>query len=101
MGGNGTIDKLVLLLKMSDDKQTVIEEFKIHVGDTGSPEVQIALLTRRIGMLTEHLKGHTHDDHSRRGFLGLIGKRRRLLYHIMKRSENRYQTIINKLGLSK
>lgn len=84
-----------------DDKQAIIDEFKIHPADTGSPEVQIALLTHRIEKLRGHLKGHAHDDHSRRGFLGLIGKRRRLLYYLMRSAESRYQGIIDKLGLNK
>ena len=85
----------------ADDKQLIIDEFQTHSGDTGSPEVQIALLTHRIEKLQEHLKAHPHDDHSRRGFLGLIGKRRRLLYYLTKRSEKRYREILDKIGLSK
>jgi small subunit ribosomal protein S15 len=88
-------------MQLQDDKATIIEGFKTHVGDTGSPEVQIALLSQRIEKLSEHLKTHVQDDHSRRGLLGLVGKRRRMLYYLMKRSEERYQNIINKLGLSK
>ncbi len=83
------------------DKQEIIEEFKTHPDDTGSPEVQIALLTHRINSLQEHLEGHPQDDHSRRGFLGLIGKRRRMLYYLMKHAEDRYKNLVDKLGLNK
>ncbi|OGC54605.1 30S ribosomal protein S15 [candidate division WWE3 bacterium RIFCSPHIGHO2_01_FULL_48_15] len=70
-------------------------------GDTGSPEVQIALLTKRVGELTEHLKIHKKDLSSRRGLLGLVNKRRKLLMYLLKRDEKRYQSITKKLGLTK
>jgi small subunit ribosomal protein S15 len=80
-------------------KQEIIEKFKIHEGDTGSPEVQIALLTERITHLTEHLKVHKKDFHSRRGLLKMVGQRRRLLNYVRKCSVDRYRNIITELGL--
>jgi small subunit ribosomal protein S15 len=82
-------------------KKTVIAEYAIHEGDTGSAEVQIALLTNRINQLTEHLKVHKQDQHSRRGLMKLIGQRKRLLSYVNKEDVNRYQTVISKLGLRK
>lgn len=82
-------------------KQSVIEEFKLHESDTGSPEVQIALLSERINYLTEHFKTHKKDHHSRRGLLKLVGQRRRLLNYLRKRDVDRYLTLINRLGLRK
>ncbi len=82
-----------------EKKQTLIQQFRVHEGDTGSPEVQIALLTERISGLTEHFKLHTKDHHSRRGLLMLIGKRRSLLEYLRKRDPDRYRTIIEKLGI--
>jgi len=82
-------------------KQQIIEEFATKKGDTGSPEVQIALITEQIKNLTLHLKEHTHDVHSRRGLLSMVNKRRRLLQYLLKKEEDRYKTIIDKLGLSK
>ncbi len=80
-------------------KQQIIAEYGTKPGDTGSPEVQIALLTRRITDLTEHLKEHKHDHHSRRGLLILVGQRRRLLSYLTKTDIERYRAIIEKLGL--
>jgi len=80
-------------------KQEIIAEYGSGPTDTGSPEVQIALLTRRITELTEHLKEHKHDHHSRRGLLILVGQRRRLLQYLTKTDIARYRTIIEKLGL--
>ena len=82
-----------------DKKKSLIEQFRTHDGDTGSPEVQIALLTERINGLTEHFKNHTKDHHSRRGLLMLIGKRRGLLEYLRKKEAERYRTIIDKLGI--
>ncbi len=82
-------------------KQKIIKEFATKSGDTGSPEVQVALLTEQIKHLTAHLKEHTHDIHSRRGLLSMVNKRRRLLQYLVKKDEERYTVIIEKLGLSK
>ncbi|MEZ5116338.1 MAG: 30S ribosomal protein S15 [Candidatus Nanopelagicales bacterium] len=80
-------------------KQQIIAEYATAEGDTGSPEVQIALLTRRISDLTEHLKEHKHDHHSRRGLLILVGQRRRLLQYLAKTDITRYRSLIERLGL--
>ncbi|MDI9483471.1 MAG: 30S ribosomal protein S15 [Bacillota bacterium] len=82
-------------------KQEIIDTYKLHDGDTGSPEVQIALLTDRIIHLTEHLKIHKKDHHSRRGLLKMVGQRRGLLNYLMKKDINRYREIISKLELRK
>lgn len=82
-------------------KQRIIKEFANKEGDTGSPEVQVALLTEQIKNLTDHLKEHSHDIHSRRGLLSMVNKRRRLLQYLVKKDEPRYKDIIGKLGLSK
>ena len=82
-------------------KDQVIAEYATHEGDTGSPEVQIAVLTYRINELTEHLRTHIHDDHSRRGLLKMVGKRRNLLDYLAKKDINRYREIIAKLGIRK
>lgn len=84
-----------------EKKQQLIEEYAVHEGDTGSPEVQIALLTARISYLTEHLKEHKKDHHSRRGLLKMVGHRRRLLSYLNNNDIERYRTIIAKLGLRK
>ncbi|MBE5781601.1 MAG: 30S ribosomal protein S15 [Clostridiales bacterium] len=84
------------------DKETklqIIEQFKTHEGDTGSPEVQIALLTFRINHLNEHLKAHKGDHHSRRGLLKMVGKRRGLLDYLMKKDIERYRQVISALNL--
>ena len=82
-------------------KQEVINTYKRDEHDTGSPEVQIALLTERINELTEHLKVHKKDNHSRRGLLKMVGKRRSLLNYLAKKDVNRYREIVDKLGLRK
>ena len=82
-------------------KKDVIEKFKAHDGDTGSPEVQIALLTARIVHLTEHFKIHAKDHHSRRGLLKLVGKRRRLLDYLKSKNVDRYRAVIQELGIRK
>lgn len=82
-------------------KSTIIESYATHEGDTGSPEVQVALLADRIKHLTEHLKEHRHDFHSRRGLLSMVGKRRRLLDYLAKVDIERYRTLIASLGLRK
>ena len=83
----------------TEKKKTVIEKFQIHDSDTGSPEVQIALLSERIIYLTEHFKTHKKDFHSRRGLLKLVGQRRRLLDYLKKNEFQRYKTVIGTLGL--
>ncbi len=83
----------------SENKKALIDRFKLHDSDTGSPEVQIGLLTHRIKYLTEHLKIHKKDHHSRRGLLILVGRRRRLLDYVKNNNVNRYRTIIETLGL--
>src|SRR5690606_564918 len=80
-------------------KKSIMAEYATHDGDTGSPEVQVALLTQRIMDLTEHLKTHKHDHHSRRGLLLLVGQRRRLLGYLQKVDINRYRSLIERLGL--
>ena len=82
-------------------KQEIIKEYAVHEGDTGSPEVQIAVLTARIQYLTEHLKEHKKDHHSRRGLLKMVGHRRRLLSYLYKTDIERYRAIITKLNLRK
>lgn len=82
-----------------DRKKTLIEQFRVHTSDTGSPEVQIALITERVNSLTEHFRQHTKDHHSRRGLLMLIGKRRALLEYLKSRDPERYRAIIDKLGI--
>ena len=83
----------------TEAKGEVIKQYQTHEGDTGSPEVQVAVLTRRISDLTEHLKVHKHDHHSRRGLLLLVGRRRRLLNYIQKKDISRYRSLIERLGL--
>ena len=85
----------------SDTKKEIIDRFKIHETDTGSSEVQIALLSNRITYLTDHFKMHKKDHHSRRGLLKLVGQRRRLLNYLKKTDKDRYQNIIKELGLRK
>lgn len=83
----------------ADRKKSIIEKYRIHETDTGSPEVQIALLTERINYLTEHLKVHKKDHHSRRGLLQMVGQRRGLLNYLNRQDPARYRTIVEKLGL--
>lgn len=85
----------------TDDKKKIIEKYAQGQKDTGSPEVQIALLSHRISKLTDHLKKHAHDVHSRRGLLTIVSKRRRLLNYLSKKANSRYQQIVATLGLSK
>ncbi len=84
-----------------EEKARIIEEYKIHEGDTGSPEVQIAILSYRIKTLTEHLKLNKKDFHSKRGMMKMVGHRRNLLNYLMKKDINRYRAIVEKLGLRK
>ncbi|HOK53633.1 MAG TPA: 30S ribosomal protein S15 [Armatimonadota bacterium] len=84
---------------IKERKSEIIQEHKTHETDTGSPEVQIALLTTRINQLTDHLKEHKKDHHSRRGLLMMVGQRRRLLNYLVKTDINRYRAVVAKLGL--
>ena len=84
-----------------EQKKTVIDTYRVHATDTGSPEVQIALLSERIGHLTDHFKTHQKDHGSRRGLLMLVSKRRRLLDYLKKYDSERYKTVIQKLGIRK
>ena len=84
-----------------EKKGTIINQFQLREGDSGSTEVQVALLTERINSLTEHLKVHSHDHHSRRGLLQLVGQRRRLLQYLSKEDVSRYRQLIARLGLRK
>lgn len=82
-----------------ESKDTIIQRYATHDKDTGSPEVQVALLTTRIQHLTDHLREHKHDFHSRRGLLKMVGQRRRLLKYLQKKDIERYRTLISRLGL--
>jgi small subunit ribosomal protein S15 len=84
-----------------EKKQTIINDFKQHEKDTGSPEVQIAILSDRIGYLTEHFKTHAKDHHSRRGLLMLVGQRRKLLDYLKTKNKERYDNVIGRLGIRK
>ena len=86
---------------LPEEKTEIMKAYATHEGDTGSPEVQIAVLTRRINDLTEHLKTHKKDHQSRRGLLKMVGHRRNLLNYLMKKDINRYRSIIEKLGIRK
>ncbi len=86
---------------VQEKKKEIIEQFKTHEKDTGSPEVQIALLSERIRYLTEHFKAHNRDHHSRRGLLKLVGQRRRLLNYLKANKVDRYRIVIDRLGLRK
>ena len=88
-------------MMLNDKKTAIIEANRTHEGDTGSPEVQVAILTERITQLTEHLKQHPQDNHSRRGLYKMIGKRRSLLDYLAKKDIERYRAIIAKLGIRK
>lgn len=83
----------------AETKKKIIEEYATHPGDTGSPDIQVALLTHRISHLTEHLKEHKHDHHSRRGLMLMVGQRRRLLNYVAKQDIEHYRALIKKLGL--
>lgn len=89
------------MVKLPEDKQKVIKQFAQKSGDTGSPEVQTALLTQKIHRLTEHLEENKKDNHSRRGLLKVIAKRRRILNYLQKLDENRYKKLTKSLGLKK
>lgn len=82
-----------------ENKDAIIQGYATHDGDTGSPEVQVAVLTARIQHLTEHLREHKHDFHSRRGLLKMVGRRRRLLKYLQKKDVERYRALISRLGL--
>ena len=82
-----------------ENKEEIIREHQTHEGDTGSPEVQVAVLTKRISHLTDHVRIHKHDYHSRRGLLQMVGKRRRLLKYLQKKDIERYRALIARLGL--
>jgi len=82
-----------------EEKESLIQQYHIHPSDTGSPEVQIALLTTRIAQLTEHLRTHKHDEHSRRGLLKMVGQRRQQLTYLKKKDAERYRAIVERLGL--
>lgn len=82
-----------------DEKKSIIEKFAIHEGDTGSPEVQIALLTEEVTKLSEHLKEHRKDNHSRRGLLQMVGKRRRLIDYLKENEKERFENLTKKLKL--
>ena len=84
-----------------EKKKSLIEQFKVHEGDTGSPEVQIALLSERINGLTDHFKSNVKDHHSRRGLLRMVSRRRKLLDYLKARNADTYRTLIDKLGLRK
>ena len=88
-------------MMLKDQKTSIIEANRTHATDTGSPEVQVAILTERINQLTEHLKVHKKDNHSRRGLYKMIGQRRRLLEYLQKKDIERYRALIHKLGLRK
>ena len=88
-------------MMLKDQKTAIIEANRTHESDTGSPEVQVAILTARINELTEHLRVHKHDNHSRRGLLMMVGKRRNLLDYLAKKDINRYRAVIAKLGIRK
>lgn len=83
----------------AETKKKIIDEYATHPGDTGSPDIQVALLTHRISHLTEHLKEHKHDHHSRRGLMLMVGQRRRLLNYVAKQDIEHYRALIKKLGL--
>ncbi|HOA15556.1 MAG TPA: 30S ribosomal protein S15 [Bacillota bacterium] len=86
---------------MQEKKREIIDAYKLHEGDTGSPEVQVAMLTERINYLTEHLKEHKKDHHSRRGLLKMVGQRRSLLNYLKDKDVERYRSVVEKLGLRK
>lgn len=86
---------------LKEKKQELIQSYRMHDYDTGSPEVQIAILSERIGYLTEHFKGHQQDHHSRRGLMKMVGRRRRLLDYLRRSDVKRYQSLIGKLGIRK
>jgi small subunit ribosomal protein S15 len=90
---------VIFLALSTEKKQDIIKNFQVHENDTGSPEVQIAILTERINYLNEHLKANKKDHHSRRGLLKMVGQRRSLLEYLKKNDFDRYRNIVNRLGL--
>ena len=88
-------------MMLKEQKTSIIEANRTHPTDTGSPEVQVAILTERIAQLTEHLKQHPHDNHSRRGLLKMVGKRRNMLDYLARKDIERYRALIAKLGIRK
>lgn len=86
-------------MAVAENKESTIQQYQAHEGDTGSPDVQVALLTERITYLTEHLRTHKHDYHSRRGLLKLVGRRKRLLQYLQRNDVERYRALIARLGL--
>ena len=98
---SGPCVEVDLVAFTKDRKTEIISAYKTHDGDTGSPEVQVALLSDRINYLTEHFKTHTKDHHSRRGLLKLVGQRRRLLDYLKSKDTERYATVIKRLGIRK
>lgn len=101
MFANPSPGKQVFLMIKTKKKQKVIADFKIHEGDTGSADVQIAVLTERIEELSRHLKKHVKDNHSRRGLLQMVSQRRKFLSYLKKNDEKRYLKVVKKLGLKK
>ena len=99
MGSQKTAKRRKTKLAVVENKEAIISEYAVGEGDTGSPEVQVALLTTRIRHLTEHMRTHKHDFHSRRGLLKLVGKRRRLLKYLQAKDVERYRSLIARLGL--
>jgi len=93
--------KVIVFMLLKDEKTSIITENRVHETDTGSPEVQIAILTARINQLTDHLKIHNKDNHSRRGLLKMVGTRRNLLDYLQKKNIERYRAIIKKLNIRK
>lgn len=87
------------MVLLAERKKELIDQHRVHAKDTGSPEVQVAMLTDRINQLTEHLRSHPKDFHSRRGLLMMVGKRRRLLQYVGRENQERYRSLIEKLGL--
>jgi small subunit ribosomal protein S15 len=96
LGKNNEVKKMT-----NEEKTAIMQEYALHEGDTGSPEVQIAVLTKRINDLTEHLKTHKKDHHSRRGLLKMVGHRRNLLAYLQEKDVERYRTLIARLGIRK
>ncbi len=94
-------EEAVVMPAPSVEKQEIIAQFQVKQGDTGSPEVQVALLTKRIDKLVTHLKANPSDNHSRRGLLGIVSKRRRLLNYLEKKDQKRYKEVSHKIGLAK
>lgn len=101
LGLSRIIETEVNNMLLKDEKQDLIQTYAVHEGDTGSPEVQIAILTTRIKQLTEHLKANPHDNHSRRGLQLMVSKRKKFLGYLQKKDIERYRSIVSRLGLRK